>query len=359
MEPVPSRSQASCSIAATCRVPRPGTRGKLARQIAAVNSSHVHVGDLHLDRAESCSSAAMQQPYFSAAHFLKVARTMAIFTSTSLSRAVPSSSTSMAFQSATTSPRNPILRQPFRSSTFDTARLPFRSRVPRQPRMKLPPETARTLLRNSRSACLRARWCRSSRLFLRFAAARAASRPISKTGLRVISRLRASDSRTAMSRSETVPTPSRSRISWKIVVALPSYPYFTQASWNSWKVSEPLGSLFSALNMLIVPPNCWSAQLWKLSMQRLSSGESSRRPTAGSSQLRWALRSSALQRAEASPSQETRVKASMNSEKKREPLRFASSARRQAFMTEPYLSARNLLKLSMTSVSMAPSTSLS
>mmetsp|Transcript_91475 Transcript_91475/g.267645 ORF Transcript_91475/g.267645 Transcript_91475/m.267645 type:complete len:223 (-) Transcript_91475:455-1123(-) len=222
MVPVPRRSKASCSMTATWRLLSPGTRGKLARQIAAVNSSQVQVADFLRARAASCSRAAMQQPYFSADHFLKVARTMAILTSTSRSRAVPSSSTSMAFQRATTSPRKPILRQPLRSSIFETARLPFWSRVLRQPRMKLPPETARTLPRNSRRACFRAWQCRPSRQRRRFAAALAASRPISKTGLRVISRRSASDSSTATSRSETVPTPSRSRISWKIVAALPS-----------------------------------------------------------------------------------------------------------------------------------------
>mmetsp|Transcript_109251 Transcript_109251/g.309090 ORF Transcript_109251/g.309090 Transcript_109251/m.309090 type:complete len:319 (+) Transcript_109251:997-1953(+) len=286
--PEPPMSNASWSFDVACFRVSPGMLGKLTRQSTEVSSSTFHSGVFRRIVAPSCSNAATQQPYWVSAHFLKMARTMAMRTSTSRRRTVPSSSRSMARQSATTSPLKPIFRQPFRSSVCETARFPLRSMIFRQPRMKLPPDEARTFRRNSRRAALSACRCSFPRRLQRLAVALAASRPIANAGLRITSRLRALSSRMAMSRMEMAPTPSRSRI-WKMSLTLLASLYSTQASSNRSNVTEASGIEFSVLNICMAPPYRCRVHLRKSSMRVLSSGEISWRPTAESSPRACAL----------------------------------------------------------------------
>mmetsp|Transcript_95694 Transcript_95694/g.270847 ORF Transcript_95694/g.270847 Transcript_95694/m.270847 type:complete len:369 (-) Transcript_95694:140-1246(-) len=349
MYPSSSRSHASCSMEAACFCVTMGVPGKLAERSATPKSSKFHFGDLRRAVALNCSSAATQLPERPVAHFLKVARTSAILMSTSWRLTEPSSSTSMAFQSATTSPTNPIFRHPFRSSVFEMQRLPSRSSIFRKPRMKLPPDTARTFCLKLRIAASCALRMRRLRCLICLAVALAASRSIWKLGSSTACRLRAFGSRKAMSFRDTEPTPSRSSTSWKTLSMLPSKPSATQAPAKTLYPSDVMlwPSPVNVLNMATVPAYLVAAHLWNWLRHRSSSGESSRSPMVASPTVMIERLTRAPHSAEASPGQARDVKAWMNSEKNISPPPPGSSTRRQAFRMQPCRSVRKSQKASM------------
>mmetsp|Transcript_122469 Transcript_122469/g.347233 ORF Transcript_122469/g.347233 Transcript_122469/m.347233 type:complete len:204 (+) Transcript_122469:948-1559(+) len=179
------RSQASCIISAALFDATPGTPGKLVRSNAAANCSAFSFISRALDVDASCRSEVMQAtqlPYSSVAKCLNVASTRAIGWSASCRFTAPSSSMSSDFQSRPTSPLKPIFRRAFSSSVLESARFPDWSRIWRQPRIRLPPEAALTLLVNSRKAAT-CTWCTwRLRSLVRLASAFAASRPSAKQG---------------------------------------------------------------------------------------------------------------------------------------------------------------------------------